>query len=106
LKWKNWHESAKKTKPKHLLCVTSVVIFRSNKVRSTLETHLTKATAVGKSNNAGVGGRSSQVAEGPKGFGEADGSPDAAAILQLFSTIRILGIFWNNFLFKTAFFNG
>jgi len=48
---KNRHESAEKTK--HLLCVTSV-IFRSNKVRLMLETHSTKATAVSKSNNAGV----------------------------------------------------
>jgi len=32
------HESAEKTKPKYLLCVTSV-IFQSNKVRSLLETH-------------------------------------------------------------------
>jgi len=45
---KNKHESSKK---KHLLCVTSV-IFGSNKVRTTLEKHSTKATAVGESNNA------------------------------------------------------
>jgi len=51
---KNRHESAKKTKPKHLGCVTSV-IFR-NKVRSMLETHSTKTTAVGERNNAACWG--------------------------------------------------
>jgi len=50
---KSRHKSVEKTKPKHLLCITSV-IFRSNKVRLMLETHSTKATAVGKSSNTGV----------------------------------------------------
>jgi len=44
----------KKQNQKHLLCVASV-IFRSNKVRPMRETNSTKATAVGKSNNVGVG---------------------------------------------------
>jgi len=49
-------KARKNSKPKFLLCVTSV-IFRSNKVRSMLETQSTKATAVGESSNAGYGGR-------------------------------------------------
>jgi len=36
--------------------VITSVIFRSNKVHSMLETHLTKGTVVGESNNAGVWG--------------------------------------------------
>jgi len=44
-KVKNRHEKPEKTKPKYLLCVTSV-IFRSNKVLSMLETHSTKAPTV------------------------------------------------------------
>jgi len=56
---KGRHESTEKTKPKHLLRVTSV-IFRSNKIRPTLETYSTKAVAVGE-------------------------DPNATAILQLFS---------------------
>jgi len=82
LKWKNRHESAEKAKSKHLLCVTSV-IFRSNKVRSMLETHSTKATAIGESNNAGGLGAEPSVARGQQMFG--GGSPDVLAILQLFS---------------------
>jgi len=42
-KVKNIHESVEKTKPKHLPSVT-FVIFRSNKVRLILETHVSKAT--------------------------------------------------------------
>jgi len=47
----------KQKKTEHLLCVISL-IFRSNKLRSTLETHTTKATAVGESRLAmwGFGG--------------------------------------------------
>jgi len=65
---KNRHEIVEKTKLKHLLCITSV-IFRSNKVRSMLETHSTKATAVSKSNNAGVWVRSPQPPEANGGRG-------------------------------------
>jgi len=76
------HESAEKTKPKYLGCVTSV-IFRSNKIRSMLETHSTKAAAIGKSNNAAACGRSPQAA-GSR-LGGRGGAPVAATILQLFS---------------------
>jgi len=57
-----------------------------------VETHSTKAVAVGKSNNAGV-------------WGPAGGH--ATAILQLFSPkYTFLGIFWSKILLKTAFLNG
>jgi len=80
-KWKNRHESAQKTKPKHLLYVTSV-IFRSNKVRSVLETHSTKAISVAESNNAGVWEPSLQSSVDN---GVLRQSPRRCGILQLFS---------------------
>jgi len=46
----------KKTKPKHSLCIL-LLFFRSNKVRSMLVTHSTKAPAVSESNKAEVWGR-------------------------------------------------
>jgi len=78
---KNKLESVEKTKPKHLLCVTSV-IFRSNKVCSKLETHSKKATTVGESNNEEVWGAELPAAGGQRGFG--GGASNASAILQLF----------------------
>jgi len=72
---KNKHESSEKNKPKHLLCVTPVT-FRSNKVRPMLEMYSTKAITVGENSNAWV-----------KSWRFRGESPDAAAILQLFSKI-------------------
>jgi len=69
-----------------------------------LETHSTKATAVGKSNNARVWGRSPQPPEANGGSG-ADPST-LQRILQLLQKYAFLGIFWLKFLLKTAFFNG
>jgi len=53
---------------KHLLCVT-YVIFRSNKVRSMLETHSKKAKTVDESNNAGDWGRIPPLPEANGGSG-------------------------------------
>jgi len=78
---KNKHESAQKTKPKHLLYVTSV-IFRSNKACLKLETHSKKATTVGKRNNPGGLEAELPAAGGQRWFG--GGAPHASAILQLF----------------------
>jgi len=75
------HESVEKTKPKHLLCVISV-IFRSNKVRSMLETHTKETTAIGESNKARGLGAKLPAAGGQRGFG--GGTPDAAAIFLQF----------------------
>jgi len=49
-----------------------------------LEMHLTKATAVSESKGLGM---EPPVARGQRGFGGR--APDAVAILQLFSKIRI-----------------
>jgi len=83
---KNRHESAEKTKPKHLLCVTSIIL-RSKQVRSMLETHWMKATAVGESNNAGVWGRSTKPPEANMGSGAE--STTLQRFYSFFPKIRI-----------------
>jgi len=59
-------------------CVLLLLFFGRNKVRSTLETHSTKATVVGESKKAEVSAPEAQR----EFWGVA---PDARAILQLFS---------------------
>jgi len=72
------------------------VIFRSNKIRYTLDKAI---SSVGRSNNAGSKGADLQL---PKANGVRGRSPNTAAILQLFlQKIRIFRqIFVLNFCLK------
>jgi len=58
-KWKVG-TTARKNQNQNIYCLLFLFVFRSNKVHPMLETHSTKAIAVGKSNNARVWGRSPQ----------------------------------------------
>jgi len=64
-----------------------------------LEMHSKKATAVSKSNNAGVWGRSSQPPEANDGFGDSDFCFDFTAFLKTHSFKH----FWSKFLLKATF---
>jgi len=69
-----------------------------------LETHSTKAAAVGESNNAGIWGRSPQLPEANGGLGVK--LLTLRRFYRFFPKIRIFRLNWSKFLLKTAFLNG
>jgi len=93
---KNRH---KKTKQRHLLCVTSV-IFQSNRACSMLEMHSMKATAVGESNNARVWGPS------PWPLGVQGKNSRCCGDFLVFFKNTCFRQFWSKLLLKTAILNG